>query len=90
MPDDVVFLASPYTFDPFVVQMFVAFATGARLVMVPETVKMVPSKLCEILFDEEKVTIFQVGDMHCATFTKCKVSERSSQCGSLYMQYVSC
>ena len=70
MPDDVIFLASPYTFDPFIVQMFVAFATGARLVMVPDAVKVVPSKLCEILFDEEKVTIFQVGNMYRITFTK--------------------
>ena len=60
MPNDVVFLASPYTFDPFIVQMFIAFAAGARLVIVPDSVKMVPSKLCEILFDEERVTILQV------------------------------
>ena len=68
--DDVVFLASPYTFDPFIVQLFVAFAAGARLVMVPDAVKAVPSKLCEILFDEEKVTIFQVGNMYRITFIK--------------------
>ena len=58
--DDVVYLASPYTFDPSIVQMFMAFAAGARLVLVPERVKMAPSKLCEILFDEERVTILQV------------------------------
>ena len=75
-PDDVVFLASPYTFDPFIVQMFVAFAAGARLVMVPDAVKVVPSKLCEILFDEEKVTIFQVDNMYtyCITFYKINVN----------------
>ncbi|XP_068720110.1 beta-alanine-activating enzyme-like isoform X2 [Montipora capricornis] len=39
--------------------MFVTFAAGARLVMVPDSVKMVPSKLCEILFDVEKVTVLQ-------------------------------
>ena len=59
-PDDVVFLASPYTFDPFIVQMFLAFSTGARLVIVPDIVKMMPSKLVHILFDEERVTILQV------------------------------
>ena len=58
--DDVMFLTSPYTFDPFIVQMFTAFAAGARLVIVPDNVKMVPSKLCSILFDEERVTILQV------------------------------
>lgn len=58
--DDVVFLASPYTFDPFIVQMFVAFAAGARIVLVPDSVKVMPSKLCHILFDQERVTILQV------------------------------
>ena len=58
--DDVVFLTSPYTFDPFIVQMFIAFAAGARLLIVPDSVKIVPSKLCHILFDEERVTILQV------------------------------
>ena len=60
VPDDVVFLASPYTFDPFIVQMFIAFAAGARLVIVPDSVKMIPSKLCQILFEEERVTFLQV------------------------------
>ena len=58
--DDVVFLASPYTFDPFIVQMFLAFAAGASIVIVPDSIKVMPSKLCHILFDEEKVTILQV------------------------------
>ena len=40
--------------------MFMAFAAGARLVIVPGQVKMAPSKLCQILFDEERVTILQV------------------------------
>ena len=55
-----VFLASPYTFDPFIVQMFIAFAVGARIVIVPDSIKVMPSKLCHILFDEEKVTTLQV------------------------------
>ena len=44
--------------------MFMAFAAGARLVLVPERVKMAPSKLCQILFDEERVTILQVTLSH--------------------------
>lgn len=59
--DDVVFLASPYTFDPFIVQMSLAFAAGARIAIVPDSIKVMPSKLCHILFDEESVTILQVG-----------------------------
>jgi len=58
--DDVVFVASPYTFDPFIVQIFLAFSAGARIVIVPDSVKVMPSKLCHILFDEERVTILQV------------------------------
>lgn len=54
------FLASPYTFDPFIVQMFITFSAGARLVILPDSIKMVPSKLCRVLFDEEMVTILQV------------------------------
>ena len=44
--------------------MFMAFAAGARLVIVPGQVKMAPSKLCQILFDEERVTILQVTLWH--------------------------
>lgn len=40
--------------------MFVAFAAGARIVLVPDSVKVMPSKLCRILFDQERVTILQV------------------------------
>jgi len=40
--------------------MFIAFAAGARIVIVPDSIKVMPSKLCRILFDEEKVTILQV------------------------------
>lgn len=58
--DDVVFVASSYTFDPFIVQMFVAFTAGARIVIVPDGIKVMPSKLCHILFEEERVTILQV------------------------------
>ena len=43
--------------------MFIAFATGARVIIVPDSVKLVPSKLCQILFDEEKVTVLQVRAM---------------------------
>ena len=61
--DDVVFVASPYTFDPFIVQVFIALTAGARLVLVPDDTKIVPSQLCHCLFDRERVTIFQVGNL---------------------------
>ena len=58
--DDAVSLIAPNTFDPFVVQMFLALSSGARLVLVPEHLKKIPSALCKILFDRQRVTVFQV------------------------------
>ena len=61
--EDAVFLVAPSTFDPFVVQLFLALSTGARLVVVPEKLKMIPSALCRILFDRQRVTVFQVSQL---------------------------
>ena len=61
--EDAVFLVAPSTFDPFVVQLFLALSTGARLVVVSEKLKMIPSTLCRILFDRQKVTVFQVSHL---------------------------
>ena len=58
--EDVVFLASPYTFDPSVVQMFLAWSSGSALLIVPESLKMMPAKLANVLFERQKVTIMQV------------------------------
>ncbi|XP_069487719.1 beta-alanine-activating enzyme isoform X2 [Ambystoma mexicanum] len=56
---DVLFLASPLTFDPSVVEMFSALSSGACLLIVPNTVKMMPQKLCETLFHRHKLTVLQ-------------------------------
>ena len=58
--EDVLFLASPLTFDPSVVEIFVALSSGASLLIVPTSVKMVPSKLAAVLFSHHRVTILQV------------------------------
>ena len=58
--EDVVLLASPYTFDPFIVQMFLAFHNGATLLIVPDAVKLIPRLLCHKLFDKHRATILQV------------------------------
>ncbi|KAM3619691.1 uncharacterized protein V6R79_012033 [Siganus canaliculatus] len=58
--DDVVFLASPLTFDPSVVDMFLALATGAQLLIIPAVVKKVPSRLAQLLFSDHKATVLQV------------------------------
>ncbi|KAM9742224.1 beta-alanine-activating enzyme isoform 4-T5 [Dama dama] len=57
--EDVLFLASPLTFDPSVVEIFVALSSGASLLIVPTSVKVVPSKLAAVLFSRHRVTILQ-------------------------------
>lgn len=59
-PEDVVFLASPLTFDPSVVEMFLALSSGACLLMVPSAVKRMPSRLANVLFRRNATTILQV------------------------------
>lgn len=58
--EDVLFLASPLTFDPSVVEIFVALSSGASVLIVPTSVKVVPSKLAAVLFSRHRVTILQV------------------------------
>ncbi|KAF4070939.1 hypothetical protein AMELA_G00279150 [Ameiurus melas] len=58
-PEDVVFLASPLTFDPSVVEMFLALSSGACLLMVPSAVKRMPSRLANVLFRRNATTILQ-------------------------------
>ncbi|XP_006868111.1 PREDICTED: acyl-CoA synthetase family member 4 [Chrysochloris asiatica] len=58
-PEDVLFLASPLTFDPSVVEIFVALSSGASLLVVPTSVKMLPSKLAAVLFSHHRVTVLQ-------------------------------
>nr|XP_044986196.1 beta-alanine-activating enzyme [Jaculus jaculus] len=57
--EDVLFLASPLTFDPSVVEIFVALSSGACLLIVPTSVKVLPSKLAAVLFSHHKVTVLQ-------------------------------
>ncbi|KAG8504951.1 Beta-alanine-activating enzyme, partial [Galemys pyrenaicus] len=57
--EDILVLASPLTFDPSVVEMFVALSSGASLLIVPTSVKVLPSKLAAVLFSHHRVTILQ-------------------------------
>ncbi|KAL1790400.1 acyl-CoA synthetase family member 4 isoform X1 [Sigmodon hispidus] len=57
--EDVLFLASPLTFDPSVVEIFVSLSSGACLLIVPTSVKVLPSKLADVLFSCHKVTVLQ-------------------------------
>ncbi|KAK3516500.1 hypothetical protein QTP70_019881 [Hemibagrus guttatus] len=58
-PDDIVFLASPLTFDPSVVEMFLALASGACLLMVPSAVRRMPARLANVLFRRNATTVLQ-------------------------------
>ncbi|XP_028711534.1 beta-alanine-activating enzyme isoform X1 [Peromyscus leucopus] len=57
--EDVLFLASPLTFDPSVVEIFVSLFSGACLLIVPTSVKVLPSKLADALFSHHRVTVLQ-------------------------------
>ncbi|XP_051233307.1 beta-alanine-activating enzyme isoform X1 [Dicentrarchus labrax] len=58
--DDVVFLASPLTFDPSVVDIFLALSCGAQLLIIPTVIKKMPSRLAQLLFKDHKTTVLQV------------------------------
>uniref|UniRef100_A0A3Q4AV41 Uncharacterized protein n=1 Tax=Mola mola TaxID=94237 RepID=A0A3Q4AV41_MOLML len=58
--DDVVFLASPLTFDPSVVDIFLALSSGAQLLILPSVVKKTPVRLAQLLFGDHKTTVLQV------------------------------
>ncbi|XP_072538739.1 beta-alanine-activating enzyme [Salminus brasiliensis] len=58
-PEDVVFLASPLTFDPSVVEMFLALTSGACLLMVPSAVLRMPGRLARVLFKRNTTTVLQ-------------------------------
>ncbi|KFO37382.1 Acyl-CoA synthetase family member 4 [Fukomys damarensis] len=62
-PEDVLFMAAPLTFDPSVVEIFVALSSGASLLIVPTSVKILPSKLAPVLFTHHRVTVLQLTSM---------------------------
>ncbi|XP_072262310.1 beta-alanine-activating enzyme isoform X3 [Pyxicephalus adspersus] len=59
-PKDLLFLASPLSFDPSVIEMFLALSSGACLLIVPEHLKMMPRNLFRVLFQQHRVTVLQV------------------------------
>ncbi|KAM4807668.1 beta-alanine-activating enzyme [Rhinophrynus dorsalis] len=59
-PEDIMFLASPLTFDPSVIEMFLSLSSGACLLIVPDLIKMMPRRLCDLLFCQHRVTVLQV------------------------------
>ncbi|KAK5869916.1 hypothetical protein PBY51_024593 [Eleginops maclovinus] len=57
---DVVLLASPLTFDPSVVDIFLALSAGAQLLIIPSVIKKMPRRLARLLFKDHKTTVLQV------------------------------
>ncbi|KAG7174546.1 Beta-alanine-activating enzyme-like, partial [Homarus americanus] len=57
-PEDCIFCAAPLTFDPSVVDLFMAFKAGAKLLMVSPQLLKIPSLLLPIMV-RNKMTILQ-------------------------------
>eukprot|EP00117_Sycon_ciliatum_P044246 scpid14572/ scgid3372/ Acyl-CoA synthetase family member 4; Aminoadipate-semialdehyde dehydrogenase; Protein NRPS998 len=55
---DTLLVSSPYTFDPFIVQIFLGLRSRATLVMVSQDVLLAPEYLLRVIMDES-VTVFQ-------------------------------
>lgn len=56
---DVVLVASPMTFDPSVVDVFLALSSGASVILVPESVKRSPRVLASVMTEANRVSILQ-------------------------------
>ncbi|XP_054715509.1 beta-alanine-activating enzyme-like [Uloborus diversus] len=56
--DDIILQSSSITFDPSIIEIFLAFAAGCSLLIVPDHIKQVPRKLSEMIV-EKKPTIIQ-------------------------------
>ncbi|XP_064609724.1 LOW QUALITY PROTEIN: beta-alanine-activating enzyme-like [Liolophura sinensis] len=58
--DDLLFLASPLTFDPSIVEIFLALTSGARILITLQLIRMVPRKFVNMVTDRHHVTVLQV------------------------------
>ncbi|KAM7352015.1 aminoadipate-semialdehyde dehydrogenase isoform 2-T2 [Cochliomyia hominivorax] len=61
---DIILLGSPATFDPFLVELFVALKTGVAILITSQEIRLKPTKLIKIMFPEKSslmkgVTIYQ-------------------------------
>lgn len=64
---DVIFLSSPLTFDPSIVDVFLALSTGATLLIVSDSIKAQPEMLADVLFKRFRISVLQV----CHTVLDC-------------------
>ncbi|XP_053407469.1 beta-alanine-activating enzyme-like [Mercenaria mercenaria] len=75
MSDDLVLAATALTFDPSIVEIFMALSVGACLLIVPPAVKMMPDRLLEMIHGRNKVTVIQVTPTLMSRFNASKSSQ---------------
>ncbi|XP_055949086.1 beta-alanine-activating enzyme-like isoform X2 [Argiope bruennichi] len=56
--EDRVMLCSPLTFDPSIIEIFLAVSAGCTLIIIPNQLKSIPRKLSEVIINS-KVTVLQ-------------------------------
>ncbi|XP_069378484.1 beta-alanine-activating enzyme [Paralichthys olivaceus] len=80
--DDVVFMASPLTFDPSVVDIFLALSSGAQLLIIPSVIKKMPNRLAQLLFKHHNTTVLQVTPTLLCRFGPRVLQQEVLSCGS--------
>ncbi|XP_055541674.1 beta-alanine-activating enzyme isoform X2 [Wyeomyia smithii] len=57
---DRIFIVSPPSFDPFIVDIFLALRNGASVILVANEIRLDPDRLLRVLFDRSSVTFMQI------------------------------
>ena len=70
--DDIIFLTSPPTFDPSIIEIFLALTSGALLLIVPNSIKRSPSLLLKLL---NNVTILEATPSFLKCWSKDEIQE---------------
>ncbi|XP_053691716.1 beta-alanine-activating enzyme [Sabethes cyaneus] len=58
--EDRIFIASPPSFDPFIVDVFLALRNGASLILVANEIRLDADRLLRVLYDQINVTFIQI------------------------------
>uniref|UniRef100_A0A665VA80 Aminoadipate-semialdehyde dehydrogenase n=1 Tax=Echeneis naucrates TaxID=173247 RepID=A0A665VA80_ECHNA len=80
--NDVVFLAAPLTFDPSVVDIFLALSSGAQLLIIPSRIKKMPNRLAHLLFNDHKTTVLQATPTLLSRFRSHTLKQEVLSCSS--------
>ena len=57
---DTVVLATALTFDPSIVEIFIALSSGACLLVIPKAVRAIPDLFIDVTCVRNKATVLQV------------------------------